>query len=463
MTADYLSSGLSTRFVTAVGEGHWVMFSAGATQLLLAACVSLISEAMNVKATAYCKTEVSDHQPCNSVWVVNLRVVRAVEVCLVGCFSMVIAIMIINHRRVSGVFTDASEIATMADLLAHPPLIQQLRDLPPEAKPDDIERELAASRYMLGTFEANGQQTYGMIRLADAHVEHCVSLPWYKITFQRFKAWIISMGELCPENLEMPRCLPDALCLLFIASLFSIILAYWCVLSGPFNDWMNGRRLGASMVLSIHAVAIAYLVIRKEQILRLSHPYKLMARTPSKPAAHTLMARTRGTQFTSIYYSFAKKDISLASMSSAAVLCAVSLVMLPGVPNTPAQTREVYVASTWTCLVLLSVIFAAQTRVMYKDWRRSRVEVYDHCPDTLAAVLIRLCASRFVEEDNMQLSGSTGKELGSSSASRPGNNEDQNQRQRYEGADGEKRYIFGLMSGLDGVKRYMVDVDTSPR
>jgi uncharacterized membrane protein YjjP (DUF1212 family) len=79
------------------------------------------------------------------------------------------------------------------------------------------------------------------------------------------------------------------------------------------------------------------------------------------------MAGTRGTRFTSIYDSFSKKDIFIALMSSAAVLCAALLAMLPGVPFTQAQTRNVYVASTWMCLVLLGLIFAAQARVMYKD------------------------------------------------------------------------------------------------
>jgi hypothetical protein len=114
-------------------------------------------------------------------------------------------------------------------------------------------------------------------------------------------------------------------------------------------------------------------------------------------------------------------------------------------------------------LMLLGLIFAARARVMYKDWRRRRTEVYDHCPDNLASVLIRLCASRFVEETTIQLSRAIEKEAGLSTRRGSAMEEEQEQRQRYEGVDGEKRYKFGLMKGVDGVNRYIVDLDTSER
>jgi hypothetical protein len=134
--------------------------------------------------------------------------------------------------------------------------LQQLRDLPPEAKADDVEQELATSRCMLGTLETNGQQTYGMIRLPDTQVES-VSQSSGTSPHSTAKASVIGFGEFVP-GLKIQRFLPDALCLLSIASLFSIILAYWCVLSGPFNNWMNGRRFGTSMVLSVHGLVVTY-------------------------------------------------------------------------------------------------------------------------------------------------------------------------------------------------------------
>lgn len=131
------------------------MLLAGQVQFGLALIVLLVSEAMNVVPTAYCMTEISVQQPCSPKWVVHIPIVRAMEVFLVACFSMVLMILLLNRRRVSGVYSDPSRIATMADILVHKPLIQQMRDLPASATKSQIEVDLRDSRYMLGVFVAN--------------------------------------------------------------------------------------------------------------------------------------------------------------------------------------------------------------------------------------------------------------------------------------------------------------------
>lgn len=461
LTADYLSSGLSTKFVKAVGEGHWVMFTAGLIQLLLGVIVTLVSEAMSVKATAYCQTTVSDHQPCNPVWIVNLGVVRAIEMCLIACFSMTLMVMLVNRHRVSGVFTDPTRIATVSDLLVHPPLIQQMRDLPSQATSKQIESELAASRYMLGTFEMNGQQKYGIIKLNDIDASRSAKDPRYKSTYSSLKTLKRSFEDLVTSRSKTLPFLPDAICMSLTVALFAIILAYWCVFSGSFNDWMNSGHIGPSMFLTALGVLIAYFIKRKEQLLRLSHPYILLSKRPSKPASETVLAGTRGTQFTSMYNSFGQRDLSLAFMSSAAILSDLLLIMIPGVPFTEAQTSDVYKVSTWSCLVILILMLIAQTRTTYKDWRR-KSRLYDDCPETLASVLIRLCGSKFIEEKNdVQGIGASGKEVGMSSSLDFTLREtyEQKQKTRYEGINGEKRYTFALIKGVDGVSRHTVDED----
>lgn len=455
LTADHLSTGLSLSFAKAAFANHWVMVLAGQVQFALALIVLLVSESMSIVPTAYCKTEVSDRQPCSPKWVVNIPIVRAMEVFLVACFSMVLMILVLNRRRVSGVYSDPSRIATMADILIHKSLIQEIRDLPASATKSQIEIDLRDSRYMLGTFVANGKERYGIIKL-DNEVSSFEKEPFYKSVFRRLGSWSLGLVDHITQALPF---LADVICMLCCFILFMLITIYK-ILPGKddsaYNRWMSSGEIGPNLLLSAFAVSIGFLVKRKERSLRLSHPYVLLSKGP-QPASETITAGTRATQFSALWKGFVNGDISLALLSLAAILSDILLIIIPGIAFSNAQTRPVYLASTYTCMGLLVIIFLVQVRITFKEWQRGQIE----CPDTLAAVLMRLCASRFVEEKNNH--EEWGKELGPELVAEFGEDDEHKQKERYEGVDGQRRYRFGCMEGVDGVQRYMVEEDAWPR
>ncbi|KAK4941313.1 hypothetical protein LTR10_018723 [Elasticomyces elasticus] len=456
LTADYLSQGLSFIFWKAVLNGHWVLFLAGQIQFLLGLVVVLASDAMNVKATAYCKSEVSDRQPCSPVWVVNMPVVRFIEVCLIGCLSMVLAIIILNRRRVSGIFTDPSRIATTADLLVHEPLVQDLRSLPSAANKGQIQAELEASRYAIGVFEERGIRKYGLVRLDDAMLLANSHRQRRGARYVNINTFARTLIDKIPLRFRAIPFLSDALCLASIIILSAIILAYWCVSVGDFNDWMNSGHFGPCTLLTVIAVMIQLMIKRKEQLLRVSYPYALLSKSPPKPAPETILAGIRRTPFSSVYKSFRAQDLSLASMSLAAILVDLVLVMLPGIPFTQAQTTDVYKASTWICLLMLALIFATQVRLAYKAWRgEGRTGI--HAPSTLAEGLRRLCGSRFVAENARHSFSRSMKETHATADEKLGHDQELKQRLQYAGVIGEKRYRFDYMEGVDGVHRSMVE------
>ncbi|RVX65779.1 hypothetical protein B0A52_10310 [Exophiala mesophila] len=464
LTSAHLSYGLSLSFVSVALDGQWVLFLAGQVQFGLSVIVTLVSECMDVEATAFCRTEIAENQPCEPVWVVNIGIVRAVEVFLIICFVMVLGIGILNRSRVSGVFSDPSRIATIADLLVHRPLIRQLRDLPLEATKTQVEEELSNSRYMLGTFESNGCPQYGIIRLdtpSKSGPPSFVMPTMYKQSYDALQTMSRRIAGVVGHVVETMPILPDLCSLALSISLFSLILAYYCVHTGPFNDWMNSR-FGPTLLLTVMAILVSYLVKSKEQLLRLSEPYMLMAKDPSKPAAQTITAGTKGSQFESLYKSIKNRDISLAFMSTAAILSDLLLILIPGVPFSYAQTAEVYHVSTWFCIVILVLIFIAQVRITYKDWKRSS-RAHETRPETMASGLMTLCASRFVEDKNSRHDDQTDRDVGVRTTTGSSVQDEQNQRLRYEGVMGERRYVFGLMEGVDGQRRYMVDEDVMPQ
>ncbi|KAI1621243.1 hypothetical protein EDD37DRAFT_652617 [Exophiala viscosa] len=456
LTADYLSLGLSFTFWKALLNGHWVLFLAGQVQFLLGLVVALASDAMNVKATAYCKTEVSAQQPCSPVWVVNMSVVRFIEVCLIGCLIMVFAIITLNHCRVSGVFTDPSRVATTADLLVHEPLVQDLRSLPSAANKAQIQAELEASRYALGVFEERGIRKYGLVRLDDAMLLSNTHNPSHGARYANITSSARTLINEFTVRLRGIPFLSDALCLAFIIILSAIIFGYWCVSAGSFNDWMNSGHFGPCTLLTIIAVVIQSLIKRKEQLLRISYPYAVLSQSPAKPASETILAGIQRTPFSSVYKCFRVRDLSLASMSSAAIISDLILVMIPGIPFTQAQTTDVYKASTWSCLLMLALILATQLRMTYKSWRGDgRMNV--DAPATLAEGLRRLCGSRFVAENAGHSLSRTVKETHAPAEEKLGYDQELKQRLQYAGVIGEKRYTFDYMQGLDGVHRYMVE------
>lgn len=452
LTADYLTSGLSLTFGRAALDGHWVLLLAGTVQLFLAIILLLVPEAMNVVPTAYCQTEISATQPCRPVWVIETSFVRGMEVLLVGCFSMIVMILVLNRRRVSGVYADPSKIATMADILVHRPLIQELRDIPPTASKTEIEMDLRDGRYMLGTFIADQRQHYGIIKLDNEPLpEKLASEPRLATAWRHFNLKIEYFQDSIHKNYPY---LLNILSIMLALILFVLILVYR-LLPGTdkdksgFNLWMSSGGRGPKLLLSGFAVTTGFLVKRQERMLRLSHPYVLMSKRP-QPAVDCITSGTEGTQFTSLFKSAKTGNITLALLSLAAILTDLLLILLPGIPWSAAQTRPVYKASTYCCLIILAVIFMAMVRVVFKQWQRGH---HVDCPETLAAVLMRLCGSQFVEEKNFNA------EEHHHLMPSLGEDDESKQHRRYDGTDGQRRYTFGCMEGVDGVQRYMVDED----
>lgn len=452
LTADYLTSGLSLTFGRAALDGHWVLLLAGTVQLFLAIVLLLVPEAMNIVPTAYCKTEISATQPCRPIWVIDTSFIRGMEVLLVGCFSMIVMILVLNRRRVSGVYTDPSKIATMADILVHKPLIQELRDIPPTASKTEIEMDLRDSRYMLGTFIADRRQHYGIIKLDnDPLPENEASEPRLVASWRHVNLKIEHFQDRIHKNYPY---LLDILSIVLAFILFMLILVYR-LLPGTdkdksgFNLWMSSGHRGPKLVFSGLAVTTGFLVKRRERMLRLSHPYVLMSKRP-RPASDCITSDTCGTQFTSLFKSAKTGNVSLALLSLAAILTDVLLIILPGIPWSAAQTAPVYQASTYCCLIILAVIFTAMVRAIFKQWRRGH---HVDCPETLAAVLMRLCGSQFVEEKNFNA------EEHHHLMPSFGEDDEDKQHRRYDGVDGQRKYTFGCMEGVDGVQRYMVDED----
>lgn len=164
--ADYLSTGLSLSSVKAVFQGHWVMALTTGVYVLFALLPSLAAEAMTVKFLAKCDTH-SDIGTvrCDPAWMVDVSVIRGIEILLGMMAIMVLVLVILQWKRKNGVMSDPSSIASMASLLHHPDVLADFQQIDPMANTDELSFLLTGNQFKLGTYESSpGQYRYGLIK-----------------------------------------------------------------------------------------------------------------------------------------------------------------------------------------------------------------------------------------------------------------------------------------------------------
>lgn len=435
LSAEYLSSGLSLPSLQAGLGGHWVILLASLVQIMISLVVPLAGESMTVEPTAYCKTELSDHQPCDPAWMVSVPVLRSLEALLSLVFLLIFLIVLLNRRRVSGVFSDPSKIATMANLLGHDPFMDDLRDIPPQASKSEVKKALAGNRYMLGTYTAStGHQRYGVIKLPSSPTAAYVSLlnPSYASHHPQ------SLSISGHSSHHILRALHNLLLLVLTLGLLSIILAYYLMHGKePLNVFLNSNTFGPRFLLSTLAVLVSLTLKRLERETRLIEPYRLMSSHLSKPAHETVLAGMTSTPLTAFFISVTRGRLFLSALALAALLSEIVIIAMPGIPFSAAQIHPAYLASTYVSIGVLSVIALAAIAVF---WRRRSDPRIPRVPDTLAGVWLYLCASDWVAGAQLD---DEGDEVGIEN----------------EKGYGGKRYWFGVARGVDGRQRWKVDED----
>jgi len=443
LLADYLSGGLSLDTLRAMWRGNWVLLLAGLVHVGTALVVTLAGESMKVKPTGYCHTHVSTHQPCDPVWVINRPVVRVMEALLCAIFVLVVALLLHTRRRFSGVFTDPSCISSMADLLGHPAFVEDLRNIPPFATADEVKAALAGNWYMLTGFEVpGGRLRYGVVKTEEGPPSSAPSQtpagytafpnPGYQYCDPPpRKSWQASVVGL----------LDVAFFLVVVLALFSIILAYWFLKGDdPLNNFFNSDTFGPRFLLTGGAVAASSGWKRFEREARIMEPYRRMADGQQLARAEdSIYVSPTGTPFSTVFVALARRNYAVAVIAAVALLSQVLIIAVPGVPFSDGQIVPAYRASTFVSLAILGVMALAFGVVVA---RRRGDPPMPRAPDTPVHVWLYLCASRMVDTSHgLEVVG----------------NRVYPYRDCGDAAGVRCSYWFGLSTGVDARRRWMVD------
>ena len=150
----------------------------------------------------------------------------------------------------------------------------------------------------------------------------------------------------------------------------------------------------------------------------------------------------RSTPFTSFFAQLLNGHLVAAAVAFTAVLAEALTITLSGVPFNPGQIPlELHVCS-FTSIAILAVMVVVLIILAIWRWRSPYLP---RRPNTIAALISYICASKFV--DNME--DKTGVKNSKKNANV--------QVVERIGSALQHRYAYGRMNGVDGVERWMVD------
>ncbi|KAK5021364.1 hypothetical protein LTR16_000226 [Cryomyces antarcticus] len=433
--AYYLSSNLTPDPIIGFFKDHWVILHTSLVYLVAGSMTSLASESLYVD-THYC-TNPSDNSnnPCWPRMSVNPVMLRLLEGLLSYVAIMTLIIMAMIWRRPSGLCADPSAIATVASLVHHPEVLDDLRSIPAEATYADMKRLLGAKRYRLADYQtSDGTVRYGIVPLNSnpptsagnwtagnsyAQVHDPASTP--------------SSGRTRLQTLD--KILDVGLGVVVVGVLAVIVAYYLDGSNSGFNRFFNSRGFGPRFLMATIGTLIAAQWKRVEQTTQTLAPY--MRLSSPATASSTILFTTPTLTAASIIALLYHRHTLPAVVACTTILAEVLVITITGVPFASGQTWLQFLVSVYLSMGILGIMVLVVVALFF--WRR-RAPHLPRDPDTLAAVMSYVGASRMLD-DFEGLEGMERKE-----------------RDRMVKSWG-KTYGYGWFVGRDGVGRWAVDED----
>lgn len=441
LLTEYLASGVTLDSITSIFEGRYVLGLSSFIFLLMSLLVSLVSESMTVTATAYCKTEISDHQPCNAAWVINLPIVHLIQALLVILFLLMAVMALLNQRRQSGIESDPSRLVALVKLLGDHTFINELRNIHPLASSAEVRGTLRGNVYKLGFYNAaSGLRKYGITN-ASSQVSSGEDFIQNEIGYMAVQNPNMSSHPKPRRRKSAGKIVHDLLLLALVTGLFTLILAYWEIedLDNPLNKFMNSETFGPHFLLSVAAVIIGFGIKRIEHEIRVTETYRHMSRTP-QPADRSVLTSLSQTTFTNLYNGMRRRQWFAAFTGLVTILSEILIIAVTGIPESSAQIALAYKICTFTSLIILGLLIITIVSVLIR--RASNPDIPRN-PDTLANTLLYLCGSNMVQQ-HIEVAGDDGSD----------------DKQLIHECAG-KQFDFGWSSGVDGRTRWTVNEVTS--
>ena len=463
--ANYLQCGFEWASIKGMFRGQWAIVLASTIYLLASLVAPLTTESMTVRAQSFCHTPISDAQPCNPAWVLVKVVVRGLEAVLACAALFVIAFTFYNLQRRTGVYESPASIGGVAALLNDRETIKNLKKIDPYADLKFTEQDLADEHYVLDTYEeSDGSVRHGIVKVSSAkpRSESSPSLQKLLSTPQQAYTPLSSPRDINsyrPQHPASPvslfqQILPfmfDILALFFTLVLLGIITAYYLdQAADPFNNFFNSNTFGPRITLSLSATLLDAHWKNVEREVRVLTPWRRMALTsrhrPSARARTSILADLNGTPILSFPRALRRRNLFHAYISLIAVLTDINILCMSGVPANGSTTEPQFKGVTFASISILTLMSIATVCVWIWRWT-SPIRGIPRTPDTIANVLLYMCASKMVDYNDQIYDKGSEDDLDDATTGHV------SARSRYR----NKKFWFGQGVGTDGKARWMVD------
>lgn len=400
LLAPYLAPDVTREVITMAFTGNFVMLFGFLINTALIIVTTLAGESMTIRATAFCQTELSDHQPCAPAPVIDSTILRVVEGALIAMGVFIIALILLQRRRTSGVYSNPSRISTMADLLGHPKLMNQLQNIPPDATAKEVAALLDGDRYKFDTYlDANNRSKYGVTKIPSHSPGHHTSPSIGSAQYHAVSNPAVAQPYSPPPSSGISLIwllLPDVLLLLILFTLVALIGLYrWTDIDHPVSRFFNSRQFGPKLALTILGIAVASIWGKTERELKMLEPYRHLLDGQATPRNSVDMSLT-GTPLTTFFYAAKRADYVTAAAAFMAILSEVLIIAVNGIPVSEGTIMPAWLASVYISLGILTVMIIVVVMVMIRRFKDPR-RFMPRMPDTPVAVWLYLCASNMTD------------------------------------------------------------------
>lgn len=429
LLSGYLASGLSLESFKNIFRQHWVMTLTTAVYVVATASMAVASETMTIRSGNNCTTP-DDPIHCDLQWVIDVKIVRALEglMGLVAC--MILLRIIFSWNRTSGVYSYPCTIASMAALLSNPAITDSFLRIDPEARSKDIAKSLSTNHYALRQFETSrGNVRYGLTQIAAPQTSH-----W----------WQSSSSQSAPAPNTEKRSKSGRVRSILEALLHALFLAIHLVLLGIFlfyrlshnpTLFINKTHFGPRFLLTITTTLLSIQWARLEREVRIMTPYRRLSK-PNAKSQHLIDMSLHGVPLTTFFYALWYGNFYHAYVALTEILSNFLIIAVVGIPYNFGIIQDVSLFSSTACLGLVGFMTIAAASIFWWRWTNPSLP---RKPDTLANVMMMLCASKMLELfDGLGQNPAQSRDLEIRTAGR--------------------QYRFGKQHGIDEKERAMIEV-----
>ena len=383
--AEYLSGSLSLDIFRSLGRGNILPFIATLSFVLVQIATPLVTISMTVIAGDMCLIDGQERR-CDPRWVVNAAFLRSVEGVLGACILSIFVIAILVQRHQSGVSSDPSSLASVANLLNHEQLIRDIQNTDVNATQKSFERAFEQHICWIGYHKtSDGVAKYGIV--GSQGLEHNDSdLRTFLDRGRNYQA--VENPAQVPTTLSSSSTtiwalFVDVLGLLVPLTLFAIIVAFWFdSRDDVLNKFFNTATIWPKLVLVSLATISALLMSYIERTVRIVEPFRRLAASPRTPPETTVLVKRSGTAYSSLLrclpliarHEFRGGRMSFqALVAFATILADLNIIAVAGIAFTEAMVWKQYKISSFVSMALLGYIILIWLVVLL--WWRNNATV----------------------------------------------------------------------------------------